>query len=273
MRAGLIGENVGNPSAPHHFRQDLGAVPDKPYRKRAPFAARSRDQTPGFVKLIRYRVQIPSIDAPLDTRRIDFDTKKRRAVHGCRQRLGAAHSSKTAGHENSSFKRTAEVLPCGGRERFIRSLDDSLSSNVDPAPSRHLAIHGELQRFQPIEFVPRCPMRNEVRIRNQYSRRVRKCPENAYRFARLNKQRLVVLQVAERAHNPMKGFPTAGSPARSTVHDELPWILRNLFIEVVHEHPHRGFLMPTFARDGGPAWCAYRRIGNSFCRHVRSSGY
>ena len=74
-----------------------------------------------------------------------------------------------------------------------------------------------------------------------------KRPENTHRFARLNKQRLVVLQGAQGADNPVKGLPTSCSPPRSTVDDELLRILRNFFVEVVHQHPHRGFLMPAFA--------------------------
>src|SRR5216117_59182 len=93
-------------------------------------------------------------------------------------------------------------------KRLIRPLNDPLSSNVDPASRRHLPVHGELERFQAIEFIPRCPMRYKIRIRHQYTQYVSKRAHDTHRLASFDKKRLVILQAAKGAHHAVKSFPT-----------------------------------------------------------------
>src|SRR6184192_4672054 len=51
------------------------------------------------------------------------------------------------------------------------------------------------------------------------------------------------------------------------VHDQLIWILRYVWVEIVHQHPHCGFLMPVFAGALAAAW----RADDSFSAHDFSS--
>src|SRR3954447_20085165 len=72
-------------------------------------------------------------------------------------------------------------------------------------------------------------------------------PEHPDRFARLNEQCLVVLQLAQRADDRVKRLPVSRGASGPTVNNESVRILRHVGIEIVHEHAKRGFLVPAFA--------------------------
>ena len=48
-------------------------------------------------------------------------------------------------------------------------------------------------------------------------------------------------------------FPAARGLARAAVDDEIVGPLGDVGIEIVHQHPQRGFLRPAFAGEGGAA--------------------
>jgi hypothetical protein len=75
------------------------------------------------------------------------------------------------------------------------------------------------------------------------------CLENAHRFARLHKKRLVAFQAAQLANYRVERFPRAGGAAGAAVDDEVLRTLGDLGVEVVHQHPHRRFLRPAETRD------------------------
>ena len=114
--------------------------------------------------------------------------------------------------------------------------------------------------FQPIEFVARCPVRHQIGIGDENPRRMRKRPEDADRFAGLDKQSLVVLQVSQRANDRVISLPASCGPAGASIDNKLARVLRDLFVEVVHEHPHGRFLLPAFAGDRASARSADRHV-------------
>src|SRR5437763_2550137 len=71
--------------------------------------------------------------------------------------------------------------------------------------------------------------------------------EHSDGFAGLHKQRLVVLQFTQRPHDCIECFPVSRGPPCSAVNDQAVGVLRHLRVEIVHQHPERGFLMPAFA--------------------------
>jgi hypothetical protein len=72
-------------------------------------------------------------------------------------------------------------------------------------------------------------------------------------LAALDEQRLVVAEAAELADDRVERVPAARRAARAAVDDEVVGILGDLGIEVVHEHPQRGFLRPAAAAQLGAA--------------------
>ena len=52
---------------------------------------------------------------------------------------------------------------------IIRSLNDALRPDVDPASRSHLSVHRQVEAFEAIELVACGPFRDEVGIGNQDS--------------------------------------------------------------------------------------------------------
>ena len=77
--------------------------------------------------------------------------------------------------------------------------------------------------------------------------------EDADRLAGLHQHGLVVLQRAQRRDDRVERLPAARGPAGAAVDDEVVGVLGHLGVEVVHQHPQRGFLLPALAGDLGAA--------------------
>src|SRR5579863_9728047 len=84
------------------------------------------------------------------------------------------------------------------------------------------------------------------------------CAKNADWLTGLHQQRLVVLQFPERAYDGVERSPIPRCAPGAAVDDQLIRLFSHLRIEVVHQHPERGFLMPALARDFAPS----RRANN-----------
>src|SRR5581483_1096663 len=89
-------------------------------------------------------------------------------------------------------------------------------------------------------------MSDEVRVRDQNPRGIFVCLENSDRFSRLDEQCLIIVEILERRNDRVISLPTSRRSPGSAVHDKIFWMLRNLLIEVVHEHAHGSFLLPPF---------------------------
>src|SRR5437867_12874750 len=96
---------------------------------------------------------------------------------------------------------------------------------------------------------------------------MRKRMKDTDRLSRLDEQRLVIFEILQRAHDRVECFPASRCSAGTAVNDQLPWILCNVFVEVVHQHPHCGFLMPAFTGNDAASrcanWCVFRHISYS----------
>src|SRR6185369_17766682 len=128
---------------------------------------------------------------------IDIDAKKTCAVHRGRKRLSAAHTAHPSRNDQLAFERPAEVLCRRRCKRLERSLNDSLAANVDPRTRGHLSVHRQAHTLEPMKLFPVRPLADEIRGRDQHSRRVFVRSENSDGLAGLNEQRLVVLALAK----------------------------------------------------------------------------
>ena len=155
------------------------------------------------------------------------------------------------------------MFPPGSRESFERSLHDSLAADVNPRARGHLAVHRQAKSLEAIEFGVVRPLADKVRIRDQNARRFIVGPKNANRFAGLHEKRFIVLEFAQRANNRVETLPSFARRGRSRRRRSVVRILGDLRIEIVHQHPQRGFLMPAFAAE----FTAARRADDSFSTH------
>ena len=134
-------------------------------------------------------------------------------------------------------------------ERFVGALEDALRADVDPAAGRHLPVHRQAAIFEIAERFPVRPLRDEVGVGDQHARRAGMRLEDADRLAGLHQQRLVVRQRLERADDRVVGVPRSRRLAGAAVDDQIVGTFGDVGIEIVHQHPQRGFLWPSQARQ------------------------
>src|SRR5262245_35459601 len=106
-------------------------------------------------------------------------------------------------------------------------------------------------------------MADEVRIGDEYARRVFVSAKDADWFARLHQQRLIILQIAQASQDCIEGLPVARSSARASVDDQVVRTFGHFRVEIIHQHSQGSLLYPAFATDLGSAW----RFDDSWLTH------
>ena len=251
VRGGLIGDDVGNDAALQQLPIDRRGVAEQADRNRLALAPGRLDDCQRLVEVVARAVEIAGPPAELDLARLDLDADDRGARHGRGQRLRAAHAAQSAGEIEPAREVAAEV-PAGDLEiGFVGALHDPLAADVEPAARVHLPIHGEAEPVELGEGLERRPARHDVGVGDQDARRFRVGAENSDRFAALHQQGLVGLQPAQRGDGLVETFPVPRRLADAAIDDQFLRALRDLRVEVVHQHPQGRFRRPALGRDLG----------------------
>ena len=203
-------------------------------------------------------VDIADLEPTAGAGLVDLDRDAHAVVHGHGQRLGAAHPAQAGGQRHRPAQDPAEVLPGGLGECLVRPLQDPLRPDVDPRPGGHLAIHRQALPFELAEDVPGRPLADEVRVGDEHPRRPRVGPHHAHRLAATGRAASRRRPTVGARGRWRRSLPRPRGSAGPAVDDEVVGVLGDLRVEVVHEHPKRGFLLPAAARQGGAARCADR---------------
>src|SRR5690349_16486943 len=140
---------------------------------------------------------------------------------GSTSTTGAAHAAESRGDDQPSRQRAAEMAAGERRERLVGALYDSLAADVDPAARGHLAVHRQAAVLELAEIVPRRPGRDEHGVDDEDARRAGVRRKNTYRLARLDEQRLVVLERRQRPDDRVERRPAARGLARSAIDDQI----------------------------------------------------
>ena len=226
--------------------QDRGVADDTDGQR--PFVvARLRAAGDGVLQRIGHLVEVAGLDTATDAPRVDVDAQRHPAVHRDRQRLRATHPAEAGSDRDRAGQRAVELAPGDLGEALVRALQDPLRADVDPRTGGHLAVHRQAHGLEPTELVPVAPLGHQVGVGDQHPR----CPlvraEHADRLAGLHEHRLVIAQRRERANHRVERIPRSRRTASAAVHDEVVRTLGHLGVEVVHQHPHRRFLLPALA--------------------------
>ncbi len=96
---------------------------------------------------------------------------------------------------------------------------------------------------------PGRPFGNEIGIGDQYARRALMRAEHADGLAGLHQQRLVRVERLQALDDAVEGVPVARGAADAAIDDEILRPLRDLGIEIVHQHAHGRFRAPVAAGD------------------------
>ena len=249
MGARLVGHDVGRKAGVEQGRQHIRRVGPQANAEGA--AVRLGGQAPRdrVVEVVGELIEVAGTQAPLDRGLVDFDAQRDAAVERHRQRLRAAHPAEAGGQRDRPGERAAVVAPGDLGEALVRPLHDPLGADVDPRAGGHLPVHRQPLGLESAELVPRRPLGNEVRVGDQHPRRPLVRAEDADGLARLDEQRLVVVQLAQARDDRVERVPRAGGPTGAAVDDERVGMLGDIRVEVVHQHPQRRLLRPAAAAE------------------------
>ena len=150
----------------------------------------------------------------------------------------------------------AEVAAAHFGEGLVGALHDALAADVDPRAGGHLAVHGEALAIELVEVLPGRPVRHQIGIGDQHARRIRMGRKHAHRLAGLHQQGFLFGQGFQRFDDAVVAIPIARGASDAAVDHELGGILRDLGIEVVHQHAQRRFGHPGAGAQGA---CRGRR--------------
>src|SRR5216683_2424351 len=256
VRGRLVGDDVHVEATRGQRGQHLRGIAVQPDRKSALLRLGFDCQPQRVLEVGCANVEIAMVEAALDLLCVGFDADRHPAVEGDGERLSPAHAAQARGQRDRAGQRAAEALARDRGESFIGALEDALGADVDPRPRGHLPVHGQPKGLEPPELIPRRPLGHEQRVGDEHARRPLVRVENADRLTRLDEEGLVALKLPQLANNGVERFPGTRRAAGAAVDHKVCGPLRDLGIEVVHEHPHRAFLRPPTTAQLGSPRCA-----------------
>src|SRR5262249_38813371 len=145
-----------------------------------------------FIKRPRDLIAVTAFQALLYPRGIDFNPEKNRTVHRRGERLRATHAAEAAGQNEFSVERPTEVFSPGSGKSFKRTLDNSLTTDVNPRTGRHLSVHRQSHSLEAIELGIVIPLTNKIGVGDQNTRRFVVRPEFPNRLSGLHEKRFVI---------------------------------------------------------------------------------
>ena len=250
----MVGDDIRFGAPPNKFREYFSGVAEKPDRFCFSCGCPAVDQTECVIEAIGFLIDISRAQPKIDAVFIAFDGETTGARHDGRKRLSAAHSAKAARKDPFSIEVAVIVLaPCFG-ESFISTLNNTLRSDVYPRTRSHLPIHHQPLLIEIIEVIPICPVRDDVRIRNQNPRRVFMRSKYANWFARLDDQCFLFAERFQRIQNLVEIRPGARGPANATIDNQLIGVFGNISIEIVLHHSERRLSRPSQTGELGSGW-------------------
>ena len=271
MRRRLIGDDIRRrrrgaraPAAP---RRRCPAGRSTARRRRGSTAATLRERD---LEVVGGLVEVAGGQPPLDALRIHLDDQRDALVHRDRERLRAAHAAEAGGHGEASGERCRRSG--GGRARPASRTCPAecpacrCRSSCRPSSGRTSSGRGPRDRGT----FPTSPTSGRGwRWRSARAARGRACgrrrPACPTARAASRRRRAACSSRDDR----VEGVPAARRAAGAAVDDEIVGAFGDVGIEIVHQHPQRGFLEPSPARQRRAARCADETSGGGHRGIVR----
>ena len=143
VRARLVGHDVGSETHLQQFWKHVCSIANYTNRKPALFGLRLFAPCNCVFKRVGNFVQVSGFYSAINTPSIYIDTQCNAVVHRHGKRLCAAHAAKARRQRDGACERAIKFASGNFGEALVRSLQNSLSANVNPRTCRHLAIHRE----------------------------------------------------------------------------------------------------------------------------------
>ncbi|OPZ67232.1 MAG: hypothetical protein BWY82_02845 [Verrucomicrobia bacterium ADurb.Bin474] len=91
-------------------------------------------------------------------------------------------------------------------------------------------------------------MRDQIRVGDQYARRIRMGFEDRHRLAGLDEKRLIIFQLAQSIQNSIESLPAASGFSLTSIDNQIHWTFSHFGVQIVLDHAVGGFCKPGFAR-------------------------
>ena len=150
------------------------------------------------------------------------------------------------------------MLPTGFHKSLIRALHDALAANINPATRRHLAVHHQAGTVELVEVLPVGPLRHQIGVGQQDTRRAGVGTKHADRFARLNQQGFIGLQRAQAVQDRVVTRPIARCFANATIDHKFVGVFGDLWVEVVLQHTVGRLNLPVGTTQSAATGRAHR---------------
>ena len=254
MRTCLISHDIGAHATAVNFREDIRCIAKKPDRLSLSGLCPAFDHRQRLIKAVSPFVHIACAKTEIDAIRVAFDRKAAGPCHYRGQRLCAAHAAQPSGQDPSAFKIASVMLATSLGEGLVSALHNPLCANINPRAGGHLAVHHQALLIELIEMIPIRPVRHDVRVGDQNTRRICMGLHDGNRLTRLHDQRLVRFEVFQTRNHPVEIIPCPCRPPDAAIDHKFMRILSHFRMQIVHQHAHRSLGEPAFRRDLGACW-------------------
>jgi hypothetical protein len=116
----------------NHTRQQVDDVTHHTNGNSLTFLFRFERAVDALVNIVRHHINVTGVETLLYAPLFHIRRKANTLIHCDGQRLSATHTSETARDRKCFAQCTAEMLAGNLSKGFIRALNDSLRSDVDP---------------------------------------------------------------------------------------------------------------------------------------------
>ena len=143
VRTRLVGHDVGSETHLQQFWKHVGSIANDTNRKPALFGLRFFAPCDCVFKRVGNFVQVSGFYSTINSPSIYIDAQSNAVVHCDGKRLCTAHAAKARSQCDGARECAIKFASGNFGEALVRSLQNSLSANVNPRTCRHLAIHRE----------------------------------------------------------------------------------------------------------------------------------
>ena len=246
VRTSLIGDHIWAHAAFEKLGENISRIAEQAHRFRFARLGPAVDHLKRFVKRVGAFVDVFGAQAEVDAVGVTLNSQTTGTRHhGC-QGLRAAHTTQTTGQDPFACKIAVVMLAACLDECLVGALNDALAADVNPRPRGHLAVHCQTLFIELVEMIPSGPMRHEVGIGDQHTRRIAVGFDDGNGFAGLHNQRFIILQILEAGNDTVKVFPCPRRSPDATIDHQFMRVFSHIRVQVIHQHPQRCLCLPAF---------------------------
>ena len=231
----LVCDDVWRNISLYQFGMHYGGIAHQTYRQWYLFGFGVRNPSKSFIKIIRHLIAITFFNLFFYAFSSHLYAQDYTLVHGYSQWLCSAHTSHARSEHKFTLKSIGIKYLFGKRRKgLVRSLQDALSADINPAPRRHLTVHSKSHFIVSVKHLLFGPCRHQIRVGNDDARGPFMRSGNIHRLPGLNAQGFIVLECFEGINDSLIFLPVPGCTPGSAIHNEFFRLDGDIGIKIVH---------------------------------------